>query len=416
MRVTWAVTPIDFGSELIYRETLCTSASNQWKSLKPSKTYFKHGEPFYRYQYVLTAVIDNLRPECVYEYQLGNGIFWKSTRAFEGRTPFYNPPFDIEDLNYPATAIVMGDMGVGEYSSYSRKIIEEETAAGNYDFIIHLGDIAYDLDTYDGTIGNEYMREIESFASVSPYMVLPGNHEVPQNFTHYSNRFYMPRNWASQDTSLYYSFNLGRAHFVMYNSEALFYMDNEVLRIMKLWLEEDLAKANENRQEVPWLIVSAHKPLYCSLDYRYSVKESKKANNNNCDGQTRKMRKEFEELFFRNKVDIIIAGHVHNYERSSAIYKETPIPCDIDVNNYQHNCHAPIHIVTGNAGNDHIYEPLTQTPQDWYRSGTGTNYGFGKLYIYNSTHIYWEQFNSEAGVIADYLWLSKDRVGYTTSS
>lgn len=416
MRVTWAVTPFDFGSELIYREILCKSNSqNKWKTLRPDKSTYKHGESFYRYQYVFTVVIDRLRPDCVYEYQISNGIFWKDSFSFEGRTPFYNTPFDKSDLEYPATAIVVGDMGIGEYSSYSRQIIEAESSAGTYDFLIHLGDIAYDLYTDEGTVGNQFMAEIESFASEFPYMVLPGNHEHYFNFTDYIQRFYMPKNWASQDTSFYYSFNLGRAHFVMYNSETVFYTSKDVLNRMKIWLQEDLEKANENRNEVPWLFVFAHKPLYCSLDFRYAMDEERMSNNNNCNGQTIKMRKHFEELFFKNRVDIVFAGHVHNYERNGAIYKGMPIPCKIDVQNHQHNCEAPIHIVSGNAGNDHIYEPITQTPQDSYRSGTGTNYGFGKLYVYNSTHVYWEQYNSETGAIADFVWLTKDRPGYTTS-
>lgn len=416
MRVTWAVTPIDLGSKLMYREILCKSASqNHWKTLKPAKSYYKHGEPFYRYQYVYTVVIDSLKSDCIYEYKIGNGIFWKDSNSFEGRTPYYSTPFDKSDTNYPVTAIVLGDMGIGEYSSYSRLIIEAQTAAGSYDFIIHLGDIAYNLDSDEGTVGNQYMDEIESFAAENSYLVVPGNHEHYSNFTDYIQRFYMPKNWASQSTSFYYSFNLGRAHFVMYNSEAIFYSSKDELNRMKQWMEEDLAKANENRSEVPWLFVFAHKPLYCSLDFRYAMDEELMSNNNNCAGQTIKMRAHFEEMFFKNRVDIVFAGHVHNYERNGAIYKEMPVPCEIDIPNYQHNCEAPIHIVTGNAGNDHIYEPITQTPQDWYRSGTGTNYGFGKLYVYNNTHIYWEQYNSETGLIADHVWLSKDRLGYTTS-
>lgn len=32
------------------------------------------------------------------------------------------------------------------------------------------------------------------------------------------------------------------------------------------WLKADLEAANKNRTEAPWIIVNAHRPLYCSCD------------------------------------------------------------------------------------------------------------------------------------------------------
>jgi hypothetical protein len=410
IRVTWSVTPFDFGSEIYYRETLCGVGNEiSWIKLETSVKYYQHGDLSHQYQYVYTSLIQDTNPRCIYEYLVSNGIFSRETKFFYGRTPYYEEPFDIEDLNYQPRVILIGDMGVGNYSQYTRKMMNEEAQTGSYDFSIHLGDIAYDLDSYGGEIANRYMKDIESFASEFPYMTAPGNHEHSRNFTDYMNRFYMPRNWASQDSSFYYSFNFGRAHFIIFSTETIFFNSNEVQELQYKWLIEDLEQANKNRKEVPWIFTFAHKPFYCSIDYRYSKNEADRATNNNCLGQTEKTRNMFEDLFYRHKVDIMFSGHVHKYERNSAVYKSLPMPCEMDFPDYLHNCGAPVHVVTGNAGNDHLFEPISKTPQEWYRAGSDTTTGYGKLIVKNSTHVYWEQYDSETGRVVDRFWLSKNR-------
>lgn len=45
------------------------------------------------------------------------------------------------------------------------------------DVIFHVGDIAYNLDSYDGEVGDEFLRMIQPIASSIPYMTVVGNHE-----------------------------------------------------------------------------------------------------------------------------------------------------------------------------------------------------------------------------------------------
>ena len=176
MRITWAVTPFDFGSVLYYRQVLCgTETDSDWVKIQPDVKYYRHGDAFYQFQYVLSAVIPELSKRCTYEYIVGNGIFWQESKLFSGRTPFYNMPFDKDDLEYQATLLVLGDMGIGNFSQYSRDMIQTEAQLGSYDFSIHLGDIAYNLDSEGGELGNQFMSEIEGFASEVPYMTVPGN-------------------------------------------------------------------------------------------------------------------------------------------------------------------------------------------------------------------------------------------------
>lgn len=66
------------------------------------------------------------------------------------------------------------------------------------------------------------------------------------------------------------------------------------------WLEKELPKVN--RAETPWLIVLLHSPWYNSNGYHYMEGES--------------MRVAFESWFVQHKVDLVVAGHVHSYERT----------------------------------------------------------------------------------------------------
>ncbi len=59
----------------------------------------------------------------------------------------------------------------------------------------------------------------EPLAANFPYMTIPGNHEDYQNATHYAARYNMPTNDANDGSDLFYSFNLGLAHYVLFDTD-----------------------------------------------------------------------------------------------------------------------------------------------------------------------------------------------------
>lgn len=84
------------------------------------------------------------------------------------------------------------------------------------------------------------------------------------------------------------------------------------------------------------MIVMLHSPWYNSNNYHYMEGES--------------MRVMFEQWFVNKKVDLVLSGHVHAYERSERISNvkfnitnglSTPVK---DLN-------APIYITIGDGGN-----------------------------------------------------------------
>lgn len=83
------------------------------------------------------------------------------------------PPAD--EISWAPHLAIFGDMGNENAQSLGR--LQEETQQDVYDAIFHIGDFAYDMDSENAAIGDQYMRQIESIAGYVPYMVCAGNHE-----------------------------------------------------------------------------------------------------------------------------------------------------------------------------------------------------------------------------------------------
>ena len=135
---------------------------------------------------------------------------------------------------------------------------------------------------------------------------------------------------------MWYSFNVGAAHFISLNTETDypnspaerkkdshnvpnnifkaggFAPEGELIR----WLESDLQLANENRDERPWIIVGAHRPIYDN----YGVQDAN-------------LQSVVEDLFLKYGVDAYFSGHMHSYARTDQIYNGEVQPG------------APIHIM-----------------------------------------------------------------------
>lgn len=409
MRVTW-VTYIHYSAQAAFRPILCggVPSPSEFTTIKASTTKFlesKTGED--KYQYISTAVFDDLKPQCWYEYKVANWNAWSDTYIFSGRTPDTDETYN--DVNNPLTMVIFGDWGTGDLGQYTKHLLGEETIARDYAGIIHMGDMAYNLDSENGQVGDEYLRMIEPISATIPYMTAPGNHEGYNNYTHYKARFNMPYNEANNGTSYFYSFNLGAVHFVVYNSNAYFH--STPISICEAdtqnnWLIQDLAEANANRDVRPWIIALAHHPLYCSQDWFESGSQ------NDCGKEPSILKPYVEDIFYKNGVDIVFQAHVHNYERDAAIYQNKTILSDYDDLHTHINANAPVFITSGNAGNVLGHnDPASTTPQPWARF-LSNDYGYGRLNVFNKTHLYWEQFSSQALTEIDYVWIIKNRTRY----
>jgi acid phosphatase len=112
----------------------------------------------------------------------------------------------------------------------------------------------------------------------------------------------MPSKESLGVQNLWWSMDYGNVHWVQINTETdypnspmgpgTFYNAGPFGEQM-VWLLNDLQKAASNRANVPWIIVSGHRPLYSSHHENKNVIAA------------------FEALLLKFNVDIFFAGHVH---------------------------------------------------------------------------------------------------------
>ena len=410
--IRWSTGLPVYQAKTWYRELACEgrNADLKWQEVTPTSTFFfKYKVVFWELLY--TAILQNLDSTCQYEYKVGANFHVSPTARISGRTPYYesNPLKAAK----PAKLVIYGDMGRGYYSlptrRFLKKYLDENTDVAA---ILHLGDVAYNLDYMGGTVGDDFLRDIAGIADRIPYLIAPGNHEAAHNFTHLRTRFRMPQTPYNDNSGLFFSFNLGRGHFTIYSTEVYEYSSNQTQQLHRQWVERDLEAAEQRREETPWVFVLGHRPLYCNVDWTRSMESIKGfRSNNNCQVESPALRVEFEELFYRYGVDMVLAGHIHRYERHAAVYANTTVPSEVDTLNLHYNPKAAIHIISGIAGSDHEKNPLCRTPQRWNRIETN-DYGFGVLTVLNSTHLYWEQWDAERERLADSLWVVKTQLRY----
>ncbi|KFM25307.1 Iron/zinc purple acid phosphatase-like protein [Auxenochlorella protothecoides] len=116
--------------------------------------------------------------------------------------------------------LVLGDMGLYNAPALPALIQDAESAAqagAPFHAALHVGDLAYDLHSYGGSRGSRFLEAVQPLAASLPYMVAPGNHEAgPHNFTHYRSLFRMPDQGVTEN--LYYSFDVGLVHVMVYNT------------------------------------------------------------------------------------------------------------------------------------------------------------------------------------------------------
>lgn len=108
--------------------------------------------------------LSNLLPLQTYSYRCGSDQGWSKIFTFKSAAA---------NSDWAPELAIFGDLGVENAQSLPR--LQQELH--RYDAIIHNGDFAYDMDSHDAKIGDEFMRDLESIAANVPYMVCAGNHE-----------------------------------------------------------------------------------------------------------------------------------------------------------------------------------------------------------------------------------------------
>ncbi|XP_064622970.1 acid phosphatase type 7-like isoform X1 [Lineus longissimus] len=351
------------------------------------------------YMYRVNATM--LTPGQTYRYRVGSPLGWSTMFTFTAMK---------SGTNWSPRFALYGDMGNKNAQSMAR--LQTEAEEGNVDFIVHAGDYAYNMDNENATRGDEFMRQIEPIAANVPYMTCVGNHEYAYNFSNYKYRFTMPRA-GGEGRGLWYSFDVGPIHFIAWDTELYYYTNYGKQQIYNQykWLEQDLIEANKNRDKRPWIITFGHRPMYCS--------NNKGDNFEHCQNPENYVRvgdptqkpgwPSPEDLFYKYGVDLEIAAHEHDYERMWPVFNMRV--CNGSTKYPYTNPTAPVHIVTGSAGSQEGVDPFFTIPWPWSALRT-TDYGYNRVKVVNSTHLYFEYVSDvQGGRVMDSIWYIKDKHG-----
>ncbi|KAG1368290.1 Purple acid phosphatase [Cocos nucifera] len=331
-------------------------------------TYSSRGEST-SYDYLLYSsgkihhvVIGPLEDDTIYYYQCaGQGP------EFHLKTP---------PSQFPITFAVVGDLGqTGWTTSTLDHIVQCK-----YDVQLVPGDLSYA--DYQQHLWDSFGELVQPLASARPWMVTEGNHEKEKilffkaGFQAYNARWKMPYAESGSTSNLYYSFEVAGVHAIMLGS----YTEYDKNSDQYAWLKADLAKVD--REKTPWLLVLLHAPWYSS-NWAHQ-----------CEGDA--MMAAVEPLLYAAGVDILLAGHVHAYERSERVYNGGLDPC------------GAVHITIGDGGNREGLAQRYLQPKPEWSAFREASFGHGELKIVNSTHAFWSWHRNDDDemVKSDQVWIT----------
>ncbi len=262
--------------------------------------------------------LDGLKPDSQYFYEIiiNNVVFGNSNQYFltapnsDSKKPIHIwAGGDFADLSnevYKTNQTQVRD----SYLNYSKNF---ET-----NLWLWLGDVGY-----GGNRDVQLQTSIFDFYGEKilpkiPFSAVLGNHEFDEDpinqqktrDVHLLKITSPPTNaeggGIASNTKAYYSYNYGNTHFIALDSYG---MDNGLYRIYDTnsaqyqWLIKDL-EANKSM----WTIVFFHHPPY-----------TKRAHDSDTETELRLLRETLVPVFDKYKVDLVLNGHSHIYERSYLI-------------------------------------------------------------------------------------------------
>lgn len=284
-----------------------------------------------------------------------------------------------------------GDMGTVIPAGWwvTQKLIQEQKQRP-VSLVFHQGDISYaGIDRNFPHLGitsqdewefvwDLFGRQIAPVASAIPWVTGVGNHEAWYNWSAFVTRYPMPGRSAGSSPPFWFSFDWGPVHFTSVSSEHDYSPGSAQLE----WVERDLANAASNRDTVPWIVVTIHRPFLCSDTVSFDEHKPGAAE-----------IAAFEPLLIRYGVDLTLAGHQHWYERVHPTINGSVVSRPSSSGIYR-NPKAPVHLTVGTGGAA-IWPEAVQPQPAWSAVRFGGplvigGFGFMRVEVHNATHLYAE--------------------------
>jgi len=283
----------------------------------------------------------------------------------------YTPPFLHKVLAATDTHIAAaGDWGC---SSNTEKTVNN-VKSKNPQLLLALGDYSYEKTS---TCWLDLIKPVDSITKINL-----GNHEDHGLVDSYLSHFGL--------SNPFYSYNINNVHVLTMATEEKFDTNSEQYN----FVVNDLRNA-ANNPDIKWIIVTMHSPFYSSPN---TFKEFDCGRDEAC--------QLYHPLFDKYGVDLVLQGHVHNYERSFPLKfnqatPSNPIVTSTMKTDYE-NPDGEIFAIVGTGGvNLHGLSdsaPFIASQQDS---------NFGILDIHLSDNKLDAKFVTNDGVIDDHFSISK---------
>jgi predicted MPP superfamily phosphohydrolase len=270
-------------------------------------------------------LLDSLLPNTKYFYQIGfqNGEFIADSTQFFFTAPL---PNSTEKIRFG----VIADMFPGATQEKVFRTFRKIKGEKDFQFLLTLGDNVYvgandkdyQLNFFDVYAKGNFLKQVPLFTAL-------GNHDYDgvSNRVHdspavtYFSAFSLPTKaelgGIPSGSEAYYSFDYGNIHLISVDTEGfgkdgLRLIDDNSLQ--RKWLLEDLAKTKST-----WKILFFHHPPFTKGTY-----------DSDAVSLLSLIRQKLVPIFEKYKVDLVLNGHSHVYERSKPITNFTGSSDDFD--------------------------------------------------------------------------------------
>jgi uncharacterized protein (TIGR03437 family) len=196
------------------------------------------------------------------------------------------------------TFLAFGDSGDGQVGEFAlaREILKETPA-----LVLHLGDLAYDLGTYD-SYEKYYFAVYRDLMARSPFFPVPGNHDY---YFQQAAAFRAVHETPSEqvppeDRGLYYSFDWGPVHFIALDSNRSLAEAAAGSGKMLDWLRKDLSSTHQL-----WRVAYYHHNAF-------------PVGNHVGDPECQLAQAQLAPILEREGVNLVLSGHEHAYEKTRA--------------------------------------------------------------------------------------------------
>lgn len=250
--------------------------------------------------------VNGLSSQTKYFYSVGD-----YTNVLQGDANNYFTTSPNQGTNKNTRLWFIGDHGTADQSPRNmRDAFLAYSGSRRADLMFMLGDNAYGNGTDAEYQASTFQNQLEGVIKNIPLLPCAGNHDLDvasasSQTGPYFDIFSMftsgQGGGVASGTEAYYSFNYGQIHFICLESTTASF--RQMNSPMMQWLQNDLA-ANTQK----WTIVYWHHPPH-----------SKGTHDSDADIEEIEMRQNFNPIIEQYKVDLVLSGNSHSYERSMYI-------------------------------------------------------------------------------------------------